>query len=322
MFFEVDPLYLRFMMEGKVIAEWQSFYGCRTNVLGNNPSDYEIWEYLLLSTQLNPRLSSRPNHSEQWCSLCKTNKHPEEKCFTIVGRPGSKKRQGGEKRDRKRSNSSSSNNNKSDEYTSLNNNLTNNSINSIYKMSNADSNYKHLNPLKRFRESSNPVGSIHSVRLFRVTGDQVSSNGELWLTCSINNLEVQGEIDNGAAFSVLSMNLASKCNMTVNDNKTVEYLSANGIRSTTLECASGVLALNVGRLATQVILGIELQIIPGTNNFLIGKDLLQTLGLRTEHGFNINLDREHRTILNAECEFDNRICQPITFIEQLSNKSD
>ncbi|KAL0220064.1 hypothetical protein P9112_005717 [Eukaryota sp. TZLM1-RC] len=118
------------------------------------------------------------------------------------------------------------------------------------------------------------------------------------------------------------MNLASKCNMTVNDNKTVEYLSANSIRSTTLGCASGVLALNVGSLAIQVFLRIELQIIPGTNNLLIGRDLLQTLGLRTEHGFNLYLDHEHRTILNAECEFDNRICQPIRFIEQLSNKSD
>ncbi|KAL0218463.1 hypothetical protein P9112_004116 [Eukaryota sp. TZLM1-RC] len=189
-------------------------------------------------------------------------------------------------------------------------------------MSKADSNYNHLNPLKTFRESSNPVGSIHSVRLSRVAEDQESSNRELWLTCTINNVEVQGEIDNGAAFSALSMDLASKCNMTVNDNKTVEYLSANGIRSTTLGCASGVLALNVGSLATQVFLRIEFQIIPGTNNFLIGRDLLQTLGLRTEHGFNINLDREHRTILKAECEFDNRICQPIKFIEQLSNRSD
>ncbi|KAL0204975.1 hypothetical protein P9112_000282 [Eukaryota sp. TZLM1-RC] len=59
----------------------------------------------------NPRVSSRPIPSEQWCNLCKTNKHPEEKCFKLVGRPGSKKRQGGERRDRKRESSS----NKSDD---------------------------------------------------------------------------------------------------------------------------------------------------------------------------------------------------------------
>ncbi|KAL0206274.1 hypothetical protein P9112_001581 [Eukaryota sp. TZLM1-RC] len=51
MFFEVDPQYLRFMIEGKVNAEWQRFYGGRTNVLGNNPSDADIWDYLLISTQ-------------------------------------------------------------------------------------------------------------------------------------------------------------------------------------------------------------------------------------------------------------------------------
>ncbi|KAL0207805.1 hypothetical protein P9112_012433 [Eukaryota sp. TZLM1-RC] len=415
MFFEVYPSFLRFMIEGKVIAEWQSCYGGRTNVLVNNPSDADIWEYLLISTQYkyptdvekalrsvrppeisrrinaesswtvfieqiiyimrrstimpgtdgnpnekhgdaiydlgnafvnkvnclkssikdiklirttfgiqapakkersqlkgsfkNPRVSSRPNPSEKWYSLCKTNKHPEEKCFKIVGRPGSKKRQGGEKRDSKRSGS-----NKSDEYSSSN--LTHNSTNTIYKMSKIDSNYKHLNPLKRFRESSNSVGSIHSVRLSRV-----AFNGELWLSCTINNVEVQGEIDKGAAFSALSINLASKLNVTVNDNKTVEYLSAKGFRSTTLGCASGVLALNVSSLAIQVFLRIEFQIIPGTNNLLIGRDLLQILGLRTEYGFIINLDRDHRTILNAEYEFDNRICQPIRFIEQLSNRS-
>ncbi|KAL0219605.1 hypothetical protein P9112_005258 [Eukaryota sp. TZLM1-RC] len=205
------------------------------------------------------------------------------------------------------------------EYSSFN--LTNNSCNFINKMSKIDSNYKHLNPLKRFRESSNLVGSIHSVRLSRVTGDQVSSNGELWLTCSINNVEVQGEIDNGAAFSALSMDLALKCRMTIDENKTVEYLSANGIPSTTLGSANGVLALNVGSLATQMYLRIEFQIIPGTSNFLIGRDLLQTLGLRTVHGINISLDREHHTILNAECEFDDRICQPVNCIDLIENKT-
>ncbi|KAL0205324.1 hypothetical protein P9112_000631 [Eukaryota sp. TZLM1-RC] len=188
-------------------------------------------------------------------------------------------------------------------------------------MSKIDSNYKHLKPLKRFRESSNPVGSIHSVRLSRVTGDQVSSNRELLLTCSINNVEVQGEIDSGAAFSALSMDLALKCRMTIDENKTVEYLSANGNPSTTLGSANGVLALNVGSLATHVYLRIEFQIIPGTNNFLIGRDLLQTLGLRMEHGINISLDREHRTILNAECEFDNRTCQPVNCIDLIQNKT-
>ncbi|KAL0219593.1 hypothetical protein P9112_005246 [Eukaryota sp. TZLM1-RC] len=188
-------------------------------------------------------------------------------------------------------------------------------------MSKIDSKYKHLNPLKKFRESSNPVGSIHSVRLSRVTGDQISFNGEIWLTCSINNVEVQSEIDNGAAFPALSMDLALKCRKTIDENKTVEYLSVNGIPCTTLGSANGVLALNVGSLSTQVYLNIEFQIIPGINNFLIGRDILPTLGLRTEHNIIISLDREHRTILNAECEFDDRICQPVNCIDLIENKT-
>ncbi|KAL0206723.1 hypothetical protein P9112_002030 [Eukaryota sp. TZLM1-RC] len=98
------------------------------------------------------------------------------------------------------------------------------------------------------------------------------------------------------------MDLASKCNMTVHDNVTVENLSVNGIRSTTLGCARGVFAQNVSSLANQVFIRIEFQIIPGTNNLLIGRDLLQTLALCMEYGFIIDLDREHCIILNAEYE--------------------
>ncbi|KAL0208734.1 hypothetical protein P9112_011321 [Eukaryota sp. TZLM1-RC] len=259
-------------------------------------------EILEVAVEVNIKHHPKETPSGQWCSICNTDKHAEEKCSSVVGRPGSKTRRGGD--GSKRGNVD----NKSDEYSSFN--LTNNSCNSINKLSKIDSNYKHLNPLNRFKESSNHVGSIHSVRLSRVTGDQVSPNGELWLTCSINNVEIQGEIDNGAEFSAVSMDLALKCRMTIDEHKTVEYPSANGIPSTNLGSANGVLALNVGSLALKC-----------TNNFLIGRDLLHTLGLRTEHGINISLDREHRTILNGECEFDDRICQPINGIDLMENKT-
>ncbi|KAL0226194.1 hypothetical protein P9112_013518 [Eukaryota sp. TZLM1-RC] len=61
--------------------------------------------------------------SGQWCGICNTDKHAEEKCFSVVGRPGSKKRRGGD--GSKRDNSV----NKSDEYSSFN--LTNNSLKKI-----------------------------------------------------------------------------------------------------------------------------------------------------------------------------------------------
>ncbi|KAL0222901.1 hypothetical protein P9112_002291 [Eukaryota sp. TZLM1-RC] len=156
------------------------------------------------SSRMHPRGSKgsvKPKHQPmqippgQWCSICNTNRHAEDKCFSVVGRFGNKKPRGGSG-DKQKMYSSS---NKSDEYSSLN--VTHNSVNTIYKMRKVGTNYGQLNPLQRLRESVNPVGSIHNVRLSRVTGDQTNSNGELWLNCSMDNVEINDEIDNGAAFS-------------------------------------------------------------------------------------------------------------------------
>ncbi|KAL0250940.1 hypothetical protein GEMRC1_000154 [Eukaryota sp. GEM-RC1] len=90
----------------------------------------------------------------------------------------------------------------------------------------------------------------------------------------------------------------------------IDYLSANNIRATSLGSAIGTLTFNVGSLANNVHMKHCLPIIPGTGIFLIGRDLLNELGLLTDDGLVIQLDKEHRTILNAESEFDARMITP------------
>ncbi|KAL0219024.1 hypothetical protein P9112_004677 [Eukaryota sp. TZLM1-RC] len=52
--------------------------------------------------------------------------------------------------------------------------------------------------------------------------------------------------------------------------------------------------------------------------------MLKTLGLQTDDGLSIRLDKEHRTLLNAESEFDSKIAQHSigTLDNQSSSPSD
>ncbi|KAL0218822.1 hypothetical protein P9112_004475 [Eukaryota sp. TZLM1-RC] len=247
MFYEIDPLHVSEMIEGTVLIQWQTRLGGREEPLGTNSSDHEIWEFLLLNTQyktiseVNQALSATGN----------------------VGKLGDV----------------------------------------IYALGQA-----FVQKLKEFEnlELANVKILFGNKPSFRGLSQSRGSS-----RMHPKNSKGSGKLKHQAR-QIPPGQWCSICN--TNRHAENKCFSVVG-------CANGVLALIVDSLDTQVFLRIEFQIIPGTNNFLIGRDLLQTLGLRTKHGFNINLDREHRTVLNAECEFDNKICQPIRFIEQLSNKS-
>ncbi|KAL0240790.1 hypothetical protein GEMRC1_006026 [Eukaryota sp. GEM-RC1] len=90
----------------------------------------------------------------------------------------------------------------------------------------------------------------------------------------------------------------------------IDYISANNIRATSLGSAIGVLTFNVGSVANQIHNRHSLPVIPGTGTLLIGRDLQNDLGLLKDDGLIIRLDKEHRTILNSEREFDERISIP------------
>ncbi|KAL0210879.1 hypothetical protein P9112_009177 [Eukaryota sp. TZLM1-RC] len=99
-----------------------------------------------------------------------------------------------------------------------------------------------------------------------------------------------------------------------NDNKVDKYLSLNSLERDLYNRADeSAPCMNHNRskqpqfLELQVSINHTLPIIPGSNKFLIGVDMLQQLGLLTSDRLVILLDEERRTLLNAEAIFDNRI---------------
>ncbi|KAL0225852.1 hypothetical protein P9112_013176 [Eukaryota sp. TZLM1-RC] len=114
-------------------------------------------------------------------------------------------------------------------------------------------------------------------------------------------------IDTAAYCSVISLDLANLCSMSVNENDITQFIPASNVSTNSLGSAQGILTFNVGSIANQVSINHTLPIIPGSNKFLIGLDMLQQLGLLTSDRLVIVLDEERRTLLNAETEFDNRI---------------
>ncbi|KAL0224283.1 hypothetical protein P9112_003673 [Eukaryota sp. TZLM1-RC] len=129
----------------------------------------------------------------------------------------------------------------------------------------------------------------------------------LELQVRINSTVIKGMIDTAAYCSVISLDLANLCSMSINENDITQFIPASNVSTNSLGSAQGILTFNVGSIANQVSINHTLPIIPGSNRFLIGVDMLQQLGLLTSDRLVIVLDEERRTLLNAETEFDNRI---------------
>ncbi|KAL0223099.1 hypothetical protein P9112_002489 [Eukaryota sp. TZLM1-RC] len=153
---------------------------------------------------------------------------------------------------------------------------------------------------------SNPDSESHSDIFMVRTSDVARKN--LKLKFSINNCEIEGIIDSGASISVITVDLAERCNM-VKTNHCINFKSANNIMSKSLGSAEGTLSFRLGSVTQLVHVKHSLAIIPGNNMLLIGRDLLHHLGLLNDEGLFIKMDEEHRTLLLPEAEFDHRISQ-------------
>ncbi|KAL0229594.1 hypothetical protein GEMRC1_014211 [Eukaryota sp. GEM-RC1] len=200
----------------------------------------------------------------------------------------------------------------------------------IFKIDNAQHNsnknttpLKYTNPLATLITQSSMGKSVSSVGTIRSLnqnlGFETKGNGPLCIRLLINNVPVVGEFDSAASCSVISQDLIRYCEMTTTDS-CIEYISANNIRATSLGSAIGVLTFNVGSLANQIHVKHTLPVVPGTKILLIGRDLQEELGLLSDDGLVIRLDKEHRTILNAESEFDERMRSPSISINRVQSK--
>ncbi|KAL0236163.1 hypothetical protein GEMRC1_002745 [Eukaryota sp. GEM-RC1] len=125
----------------------------------------------------------------------------------------------------------------------------------------------------------------------------------------INGIPVQGFWDSGATMSVITQDLAMKCNMTpVNEN--VRFTSANNVESRSLGSAQGILTVDTSSIAYLTHVDKTLPIIPGSNKLLLGIDLMKQLGLLIEDGLVIRIDKAILATVNDASEFDSRIIQP------------
>ncbi|KAL0205299.1 hypothetical protein P9112_000606 [Eukaryota sp. TZLM1-RC] len=181
-----------------------------------------------------------------------------------------------------------------------------------------------LNTLQ-FHKPSSDINSIFGINS-TVSENHIRSQRSpfLRLEILINNVKMIATIDSAAFYWAITEDLANKCNMSINRDDTIEFLPANNVSSKSLGSANGILSFNVGSIAHQVHYRHTLPIIPGSNKLLIGIDMLKTLGLQTDDGLFIRLDKKHRTLSNAESEFDSRIAQHSigTLDNQSSSPSD
>ncbi|KAL0208747.1 hypothetical protein P9112_011334 [Eukaryota sp. TZLM1-RC] len=166
-----------------------------------------------------------------------------------------------------------------------------------------------LIPLQ-IHQTSSDINSIFDINS-TVSENHVRSQRSpfLRLEISINDIKMIATIDSAAFCSVITADLAEQCHMSINSKDTIKFLPANNVSTKSLGSATGILSFNVGSIAQQVHYKHTLPIIPGSNKLLIGTDMLKALGLQTDDGLFIRLDKEHRTLLNAESEFDSRIAQ-------------
>ncbi|KAL0241755.1 hypothetical protein GEMRC1_006990 [Eukaryota sp. GEM-RC1] len=183
--------------------------------------------------------------------------------------------------------------------------------------------HKYMNPLAALNTHSSKGRSTSSVETIRSLNQNLGfdskGKGPLCIRLLINNVPVVGEFDSAASCSVISQDLIRYCEMTTTDS-CIEYISANNIRATSLGSAIGVLTFNVGSLANQIHVKHTLPVVPGTKILLIGRDLQEELGLLSDDGLVIRLDKEHSTILNAESEFDERMRSPSISINRVQSK--
>ncbi|KAL0248145.1 hypothetical protein GEMRC1_003381 [Eukaryota sp. GEM-RC1] len=164
-----------------------------------------------------------------------------------------------------------------------------------------------LNPLSNISSANGNTNSQSLNSIFSIS----SQNPLPLLSCKlmINGIPVQGFWDSGATMSVITQDLATKCNMTP-VNKNVRFTSANNVESRSLGSAQGILTFDTSSIAYLTHVDKTLPIIPGSNKLLLGIDLMKQLGLLTEDGLVIRIDKAILATVNDESEFDSRIIQP------------
>ncbi|KAL0223817.1 hypothetical protein P9112_003207 [Eukaryota sp. TZLM1-RC] len=102
----------------------------------------------------------------------------------------------------------------------------------------------------QFHKPSSDINSIFGINS-TVSENHIRSQCSpfLRLEILINNIKMIATIDSAALCSVITEDLANKCNMSINRDDTIEFLPANNVSSKSLGSANGILSFNIGSIA-------------------------------------------------------------------------
>ncbi|KAL0239779.1 hypothetical protein GEMRC1_009887 [Eukaryota sp. GEM-RC1] len=126
----------------------------------------------------------------------------------------------------------------------------------------------------------------------------------LSLKVLINNSPFEALIDSACETSCFSEDIAKKAGCSIAASR-FKFTLANGTNIQSPGTANCILSFEFDRILSPLVhLKCQIPIIPGVNQFLIGCDLLSSLGLLKENSLMINLNKEHSKITGAEATLD------------------
>ncbi|KAL0246062.1 hypothetical protein GEMRC1_007278 [Eukaryota sp. GEM-RC1] len=166
----------------------------------------------------------------------------------------------------------------------------------------------HISSLLSDSDSDSPKYSRTSAKgLFQVS----QKSPLLELDVLVGQRKVRGLIDTGCIKSCITSDLVDPTHGTIDKSKVSEFEVADGRIVRSLGRFHTELSLLMGNESPKRIhLEVKLPILEGSNQLLIGCDILKCLGLLTSEGLSIRINEKRNTLLTAEDDFDHLIQSP------------
>ncbi|KAL0231357.1 hypothetical protein GEMRC1_010761 [Eukaryota sp. GEM-RC1] len=166
----------------------------------------------------------------------------------------------------------------------------------------------HISSLLSDSDSDSPKYSRTSAKgLFQVS----QKSPLLELDVLVGQKKVRGLIDTGCIKSCITSDLVDPTHDTIDKSKVSEFEVADGRIVRSLGRFHTKLSLLMGNESPKRIhLEVKLQILEGSNQLLIGCNILKCLGLLTSEGLSIRINEQRNILLTAEDDFDHLIQSP------------
>ncbi|KAL0231382.1 hypothetical protein GEMRC1_010786 [Eukaryota sp. GEM-RC1] len=126
----------------------------------------------------------------------------------------------------------------------------------------------------------------------------------------VNDTEFTALIDSACETSCFAADVAKKAQCVITESR-MKFTLVNGETITSSDTAECILTFEFDRmLSPRVYLKSQIPFIPGKELFLVGCDILASLGLLKDNSLVIQMNNEHTKFTNAEATMDHLIIQP------------